>query len=143
MALGSSVHAELGRRALWRLAAVSVASVALPSFAAKDCFLDCTQNCNRVAKGSFRYCESSCADYCLQDDREDGLSGSVNNNRGEVGLLSAYDLAAKVTGQAPAGVPFGEDRPPAFAMPSALSDALRSAVKAGDRDVEGIRRGNR
>ena len=33
------------------------------------------------------YCTDSCTDYCAQDDRTDGLSGSVSAQNGEVGIL--------------------------------------------------------
>ena len=34
-----------------------------------------------------QYCTDSCTDYCAQDDRTDGLSGSVSAQNGEVGIL--------------------------------------------------------
>ena len=33
------------------------------------------------------YCTDSCTSYCAQDDRTDGLSGSVSAANGEVGIL--------------------------------------------------------
>lgn len=33
------------------------------------------------------YCTDSCISYCAQDDRTDGLSGSVSAENGEVGIL--------------------------------------------------------
>ena len=86
-------------------------------------------NCNRVAKGSFKYCETSCGDYCAQDDRQDGLSGSVGSKGGEVGWLSAYN-PSRYFGDAQA-VPYGEDKPPAFEMPTGVRSALRTAVQGG------------
>ena len=53
----------------------------------KDCTLDCTQNCLKVAPGSKEYCKMSCVDYCAQTDREDGLSGSISSNKGETGIF--------------------------------------------------------
>jgi hypothetical protein len=104
----------------------------LPASAAKDCFTDCMQNCNRVAPKSFRYCEASCGDYCLQDDRRDGLSGSVDSSAAEVGLLSAYDIPARVSGKQRL-VPYGEDRPPALLNIPGLRDTLRGAVRDGEQ----------
>ena len=34
-----------------------------------------------------QYCTDSCTNYCAQDDRTDGLSGSVSAQNGEVGIL--------------------------------------------------------
>lgn len=33
------------------------------------------------------YCTDSCTSYCAQEDRTDGLSGSVSAANGEVGIL--------------------------------------------------------
>ena len=33
------------------------------------------------------YCTDTCTDYCAQEDRADGLSGSVSADNGEVGIL--------------------------------------------------------
>ena len=117
------------------LAAVLVTPVSTAAFAAKDCFQDCSQNCDRVAPRSGRYCEQTCGDYCAQDDRQDGLSGSVDSSKGEVGLLSAYDLVSKVTGGPPATVPYGQDRPPAIGgkLGEAISGSLQQAVRPGSR----------
>jgi len=83
-------------RPLRRAAVVSALSILASTprvvWAAKDCFRDCESNCNRVAPRSGRYCEASCNDYCAQDDRRDGLSGSVSSEGAEIGLASAYDL---------------------------------------------------
>ena len=118
------------------LLAVALASATWrPSrvFAAKDCFLDCEQNCNRLAPRSGRYCEQSCGEYCAQDDRKDGLSGSISSEKAEVGLLSAYDLKAKITGEAPAGVVYGQDKPPALPDVLGVGPSLRAAVTGGKR----------
>ena len=103
------------------------------ALAAKDCYTDCTENCNRVAPRSVKYCENSCIDYCGQDDRRDGLSGSVSSEGAEVGLISAYDLGARATGKQRA-VPYGEDQffAPGNILPSGLQEKLRSAVN-GER----------
>ena len=122
--------AYISRRSVFSAGALAVC---FPSatLAAKDCFADCEANCNRVAPRSGRYCEQTCGDYCLQEDRQDGLSGSVGNANAEVGLLSAYDLKAKVTGGAPSGVVFGEDRPPALPDVFNVAPTLRSAITGG------------
>ena len=86
-----------------------------------------------------RYCAQTCSDYCAQEDRQDGLSGSVSSEKAEVGLLSAYDLRAKVTGQTPEGVVYGDDRPPALPDVFGVGPALRSAVTGGSRPVPGQR----
>ena len=114
-----------------RACIAAACSIALPASAAKDCFLDCTQNCNRVAKGSFKYCEASCGDYCAQDDRQDGLSGSVGTKGGEVGWLSAYNPSRYFGDAQAVPVPYGEDKSPAFEMPKGVRSALRSAVQGG------------
>jgi hypothetical protein len=122
----SPASAPLSRRA-HLAAAAAVVLAPTSALAAKDCFLDCTQNCNRVAPGSARYCESSCAEYCEADDRRDGLSGSVSADGAEVGWASAYDLKARVTGQQ-RGVPYGEDRPPALPDVFKLAPTLRAVT---------------
>jgi len=129
------------RRSVISAGAATAASALLPhaALAVKDCFLDCEQNCNRVAPRSGRYCEQTCGDYCLQEDRQDGLSGSVGNEKAEVGLLSAYDLKAKVTGEAPGGVVYGADRPPALPDVFNVGPSLRAAVTGGKVPVKGER----
>ena len=104
--------------------------------AAKDCMLDCEENCNRVAPGSTRYCYNSCVDYCAQDDRQDGLSGSVSSKSAEVGWASAYDPSRFIPGAAPKGVVYGEDRPPGLPDVFGVNAALRRAV-TGNSDGEG------
>jgi hypothetical protein len=88
-----------------------IITAAPPVSATKDCFLDCSQNCNRLAPKSGAYCTLTCRDYCEQPDRKDGLSGSVGSEGAEVGFRSAFDLISKAKGQV-SGVPYGEDRPP-------------------------------
>ena len=113
--------------------------------AAKDCMLDCEENCNRVVPGSTRYCYNSCVDYCAQDDRQDGLSGSVSSKSAEVGWASAYDPSRFIPGAAPKGVVYGEDRPPGLPDVFGVNAALRRAVTGnsdgaggGRRSVEGM-----
>lgn len=70
-----------------------------------DCVTDCMKNCKLIAPKDPAYCLQNCKDYCEQDDRTDGLSGSVSSSGGEVGIL----------GQGT--VPKGEDKPPSIALP--------------------------
>ena len=92
---------------------------------------DCTENCNRVAPKSTRYCESSCVDYCDQDDRRDGLSGSVSSQGAEIGWASAYSPSRLIPGAQPKAVPYGEDRPPALPDVFGVGASLRKAVTGG------------
>ena len=71
-----------------------------------DCKKDCFKNCVAVAPGSKGYCEESCTDYCAQDDRTDGLSGSISNTGGETGIFGGSPV------EGGASVVRGEDRPP-------------------------------
>ncbi len=54
------------------------------------------------------YCTDSCTAYCAQDDRTDGLSGSVSAANGEVGILGGS------FGQGT--VPKGEDKVSCISM---------------------------
>ena len=54
-----------------------------PAVAAADCFKDCFSNCKKIAPQNEAYCRDQCTDYCAQDDRQDGLSGSVSSNGGK------------------------------------------------------------
>lgn len=71
-----------------------------------DCFADCFKNCKAIAPKDLGYCKESCIEYCEQPDRQDGLSGSVSAEKGEVGILGGS------FGQGT--VPKGEDKPPAL-----------------------------
>ena len=95
-----------------------------------DCFENCSQNCNRVAPNSREYCKLTCTAYCKQDDRKDGLSGSVSSENAEVGLRSAYDLPSKFTGERPPVV-FGDDHPPSLKLPNFIKDSLKNASGGG------------
>ena len=79
------------------------------AFAVADCFADCVKNCQKIAPKDNEYCVMTCNDYCVQDDRKDGLSGSVSAENGEVGILGG------TFGQGT--VPKGEDRPPSISLP--------------------------
>ena len=61
--------------------------VPLPALAAPDCFKDCIKNCKLIAPKDPDYCLANCKGYCEQEDRNDGLSGSVGSSSGEVGIL--------------------------------------------------------
>jgi hypothetical protein len=74
----------------------------LPAFAEPECFKDCFKNCKLIAPKDPDYCLATCKEYCEQDDRSDGLSGSVSATSGEVGILGG------TFGQGT--VPKGEDR---------------------------------
>jgi hypothetical protein len=52
-----------------------------------------------------QYCQSNCQDYCAQEDRTDGLSGSVSSSGGETGILGTTTVVK------------GEDRPPQVKIP--------------------------
>ena len=128
----------LTRRSLGGLlpAIVAFPTSALAADLKKDCIKDCVSNCNRVAPGSGSYCDGNCRDYCAQDDRRDGLSGSVDNSGGEIGWLSAYDYVGRARSTLVGGgdkytkaVPYGEDRPPALLGDGAVNDILRRAVQ--------------
>ena len=126
---GLAAASLVGRRALLATLVSAAALSASPTaaFAAVDCFKDCNSNCNRVAPRSIKYCESSCNDYCLQEDRRDGLSGSVSSEAAEVWWSSAYDLGAKITGNSDTVV-YGADRPPALKIPKGIEQSLMDAV---------------
>ena len=79
-----------------------------PALAVADCFQDCVKNCKKVAPKDPEYCVSNCKDYCEQDDRTDGLSGSVSSATGEVGILGG------TFGQGT--VPNGEDKVSQFVV---------------------------
>ena len=65
-----------------------------------DCYTDCYKNCIALAPKDNVYCSESCTDYCAQDDREDGLSGSISSEKGEVGILGgSFGTGTVVKGQ--------------------------------------------
>lgn len=79
------------------------------ALAAVDCMTDCLKNCKKIAPKDSDYCVMTCKDYCAQDDRTDGLSGSVSAASGEVGILGG------TFGQGTVAI--GDDRPPRFTLP--------------------------
>ena len=99
------------------------------SLAAVDCMQNCRSNCDRLAGGSSSYCETSCSDYCAQDDRKDGLSGSISSDGAEFGFASSFKNPF-AEGQKP--VVFGDDKPPGLPDVLGLNKALRKAVTGGD-----------
>ena len=86
-----SAYSSSEPRSFSRRAALSTAFSAmaapLPALAAPDCFKDCMKNCKLIAPKDPDYCLANCKGYCEQDDRNDGLSGSVSASSGEVGIL--------------------------------------------------------
>ena len=78
--------------------------------------------------GSRDYCESSCVDYCGQDDRKDGLSGSVSTEGSEFGFASSFKNP--LAPQKP--TVYGDDKPPGLPDVFGVNQALRKAVTGGD-----------
>lgn len=70
-----------------------------------DCFQDCFKNCKQIAPKDQQYCLDTCHDYCGQTDRRDGLSGSVNSDGGETGILGLNTVVK------------GDDKPPEIKIP--------------------------
>tara|TARA_B100000780_G_C21021651_1_gene409484 strand:+ start:240 stop:743 length:504 start_codon:yes stop_codon:yes gene_type:complete len=116
------------RRAALRLACAALVSRPLASFAAADCMQTCKKSCAREAPGSQAYCQSSCDDYCGQDDRKDGLSGSVSTEGSEFGWQSSFKNP--LAEQKPSN--FGDDLPPGLPDLFGVKKALRKAVSGGD-----------
>lgn len=94
------------------LTAITTASTTIPTMAASataDCYTDCFQNCKLIAPKDPAYCQDTCREYCAQDDRKDGLSGSVDASAGEVGILGGtFGTGTVVKGQ---------DKPPSLNLP--------------------------
>lgn len=100
------------RHILCQFLAVGAAVVGVnsqPAWAAADCVTDCLKNCKKIAPKDPDYCNMNCNEYCSQEDRTDGLSGSVSAANGEVGILGGS------FGQGT--VPKGEDKPPSINLP--------------------------
>merc|ERR1719354_54736 len=70
-----------------------------------DCMSDCLKNCKLIAPKDTGYCLENCKSYCAQEDRTDGLSGSVSSDGGEVGILGRSTVVK------------GEDKPPSLSLP--------------------------
>eukprot|EP00588_Corethron_pennatum_P008930 CAMPEP_0194276622 /NCGR_PEP_ID=MMETSP0169-20130528/9163_1 /TAXON_ID=218684 /ORGANISM="Corethron pennatum, Strain L29A3" /LENGTH=177 /DNA_ID=CAMNT_0039020379 /DNA_START=100 /DNA_END=633 /DNA_ORIENTATION=- len=73
--------------------------------AAVDCMNDCVKNCKIIAPNDPAYCQENCKGYCSQDDRTDGLSGSVSSDGGEKGILGINTVVK------------GKDKPPSISIP--------------------------
>lgn len=86
-----------------------------------DCYTDCYKNCIALAPKDNAYCSESCTDYCSQDDRQDGLSGSVSSEKGEVGILGgSFGTGTVVKGQ---------DKPPVLGKIPGLDFTSESGKK--------------
>jgi hypothetical protein len=104
---------DVSRRQWYMATALVVVAVVVPATSASarqaDCFADCFKNCKAIAPQNPAYCQSECRDYCDQPDRQDGLSGSVSAERGEVGILGGtFGTGTVVKGQ---------DKPPSIQLP--------------------------
>ena len=67
-------------------------------------------------------------DYCGQDDRKDGLSGSVSTEGSEFGFASSFKNP--LAPQKP--TVYGDDKPPGLPDVFGVNQALRKAVTGGD-----------
>merc|ERR1712032_1517079 len=88
----------------------------------------CLNNCGRNAPGSASYCKDSCQDYCAQEDRRDGLSGSISTDGAEFGWRSG----AKLPNAPLKPSVYGEDLPPGLPDVFGINTALRKAVTGGN-----------
>jgi len=122
---GGAKVRTLQRRDVLGLAALSVP---IAASAEVDCLQDCLQNCARLAGGSKDYCKTTCTDYCAQDDRKDGLSGSVSSDGAEFGWASSFKNP--LAPQKPSV--YGSDKPPGLPDVFGINQALRKAVTGGD-----------
>jgi hypothetical protein len=96
----------MSRRAALSLIGSSGAIIAPFSVqAAADCMQDCLQNCKLIAPKDLAYCTENCKGYCEQEDRTDGLSGSISSAGGETGILGINTVVK------------GEDKPPQIKLP--------------------------
>eukprot|EP00545_Synedropsis_sp_CCMP1620_P015095 CAMPEP_0119014494 /NCGR_PEP_ID=MMETSP1176-20130426/9843_1 /TAXON_ID=265551 /ORGANISM="Synedropsis recta cf, Strain CCMP1620" /LENGTH=142 /DNA_ID=CAMNT_0006967683 /DNA_START=21 /DNA_END=449 /DNA_ORIENTATION=+ len=89
------------------LSAGVVAATAIPQVAnaEPDCMTDCLKSCKLIAPKDPSYCLDNCKSYCEQEDRADGLSGSVSSANGETGILGTTTVVK------------GEDKPPQVNLP--------------------------
>lgn len=71
---------------------LAMTTVPTTASAEVDCFKDCFKSCKQIAPKDPDYCTQNCRDYCAQDDRKDGLSGSVSSEGGETGILGTYTV---------------------------------------------------
>jgi hypothetical protein len=87
----------------------TLSQVPVQTSAKADCFTDCFNSCKAILPKDLAYCNEECTDYCNQPDRQDGLSGSISANGGEVGILGGTYGAGTVVK--------GEDKPPVIRIP--------------------------
>ena len=105
-AVALSTRPAMSRRAALSLIGSSGAIIApFSAQAAADCMKDCLQNCNAIAPNNQAYCTENCRSYCDQEDRTDGLSGSISSTGGEMGILGINRVVK------------GEDKPPQIKLP--------------------------
>jgi hypothetical protein len=105
-AVAVSTRPAMSRRAALSLIGSSGAIIApFSAHAATDCMKDCLQNCNVIAPNNQAYCTENCRTYCDQEDRTDGLSGSISSTGGEMGILGINTVVK------------GEDKPPQMKLP--------------------------
>jgi hypothetical protein len=101
----SKPASSMSRRAALGLIGSSPFAVPLVANAAADCFTDCVKSCKTIAPKDTAYCTETCKAYCEQDDRTDGLSGSISSTGGETGILGLNTVVK------------GEDKPPQIKIP--------------------------
>jgi hypothetical protein len=95
--------------------------VSEPALAKSDCYTDCYKNCKLIAPKDDIYCKESCTEYCNQEDRQDGLSGSISSDKGEVGILGgSFGTGTVVKGQ---------DKPPSLGRIPGLDFTSESGKK--------------
>jgi hypothetical protein len=110
----TSLAAHMDRRAMLGATIFATGAGALfggvsEAHAATDCYTDCFKNCKLLAPKDLGYCQDNCTEYCAQENRTDGLSGSVSSEGGYVGILGG----SFGTGN----VPKGNDKPPTIKLP--------------------------
>lgn len=103
--LSCNKPASMSRRAALGLIGSSPFIAPLIANAAADCFTDCVKSCKAIAPKDTAYCTETCKAYCEQDDRTDGLSGSISSTGGETGILGINTVVK------------GEDKPPQIKIP--------------------------
>lgn len=91
----------------------------LQANAATDCLKDCVKECKAIAPKDPVYCDESCREYCAQEDRNDGLSGSKSSTGGETGILGTSTVIK------------GEDKPPSIKLPGLSFDSEKGRKLIG------------
>lgn len=100
-----SMSPRMSRRAAIGLIGAGPLVTPFVSHGATDCYSDCLKNCKAIAPKDSAYCTENCKSYCDQDDRTDGLSGSISSTGGETGILGTSTVVK------------GEDKPPQIKLP--------------------------